>query len=73
MGYYGNVSVTHREEGELGMSWIDDKANAELGRIRDAKEQQVYPLFRAFEGRRPARATIRASRSSSSAPTTTSA
>ena len=31
------------------MSWIDDKANAELGRIRDAKEQQVYPLFRAFE------------------------
>jgi 7-keto-8-aminopelargonate synthetase-like enzyme len=31
------------------MSWIDDKAYAELGRIRDAKEQQVYPLFRAFE------------------------
>jgi 8-amino-7-oxononanoate synthase len=31
------------------MSWIDDKANAELGRIRDAKEQQVYPLYRPFE------------------------
>ena len=31
------------------MSWIDDKAHAELARIRDAKEQQVYPLFRAFE------------------------
>ncbi|HEY6878919.1 MAG TPA: pyridoxal phosphate-dependent aminotransferase family protein [Polyangiales bacterium] len=32
------------------MSWIDDKANRELGRIRDAKEQQVYPLFRPFAG-----------------------
>jgi len=31
------------------MSWIDDKANAELGRIRDAKEQQVYPFFRPYE------------------------
>jgi 8-amino-7-oxononanoate synthase len=31
------------------MSWIDDKAHAELARIREAKEQQVYPLFRAFE------------------------
>src|ERR1700761_5888922 len=32
------------------MSWIDDKANRELGRIRDAKEQQVSPLFLPFEG-----------------------
>ncbi len=31
------------------MSWIDDKAYAELARIREAKENQVYPLFRAFE------------------------
>jgi glycine C-acetyltransferase len=31
------------------MSWIDDKANAELGRIRDAKDQQVYPFFRPYE------------------------
>ena len=31
------------------MSWIDDKAHTELARIREAKAQQVYPLFRAFE------------------------
>lgn len=31
------------------MSWIDDKARAELERIRLAKEQQVYPYFRPFE------------------------
>ncbi|MET0344335.1 MAG: pyridoxal phosphate-dependent aminotransferase family protein [Polyangiales bacterium] len=31
------------------MSWIDDKANAELARIREAKEKQVYPFFRPFE------------------------
>jgi 8-amino-7-oxononanoate synthase len=31
------------------MSWIDDKAYAELGRIRDAKEAQVYPFFRPYE------------------------
>jgi glycine C-acetyltransferase len=31
------------------MSWIDDKAHAELARIREAKEKQVYPFFRVFE------------------------
>jgi glycine C-acetyltransferase len=31
------------------MSWIDDKARSELARIREAKEKQVYPFFRAFE------------------------
>jgi 7-keto-8-aminopelargonate synthetase-like enzyme len=31
------------------MSWIDEKADAELVRIREGKEQQVYPLFRPFE------------------------
>jgi 8-amino-7-oxononanoate synthase len=31
------------------MSWIDDKAHAELARIREGKEKQVYPFFRAFE------------------------
>lgn len=31
------------------MSWIDDKAHAELARVRDAKAKNVYPLFRAFE------------------------
>lgn len=31
------------------MSWIDDKAHAELARIRDAREKQVYPFFREFE------------------------
>ena len=31
------------------MSWIKDKAHAELARIREAKEKQVYPYFRPFE------------------------
>ena len=31
------------------MSWINDKAHAELARIREAKEKQVYPYFRPFE------------------------
>lgn len=31
------------------MSWIDDKAHAELARIRLAREKQVYPYFREFE------------------------
>ncbi len=31
------------------MSWIDDKAHAELARIREAKDKQVYPYFREFE------------------------
>jgi glycine C-acetyltransferase len=31
------------------MSWIDDKAHAELARIREAKANQVYPYFREFE------------------------
>jgi glycine C-acetyltransferase len=37
------------------MSWIDDKAHAELARVRLAREKQVYPYFREFEtgGLRP--------------------
>ncbi len=31
------------------MSFIDDKARAELKRIRDAEAKQVYPHFRPFE------------------------
>ena len=31
------------------MSWIKDKAHAELARIREAKEKQVYPFFKPFE------------------------
>lgn len=31
------------------MSWIDEKAHAELARIREAREKQVYPFFREFE------------------------
>jgi 8-amino-7-oxononanoate synthase len=31
------------------MSWIDEKAKAELARVREAKEKQVYPYFREFE------------------------
>ena len=32
------------------MSWIKEKAHSELARIREAKEKQVYPFFRPFEG-----------------------
>ncbi len=31
------------------MSWIHDKAKAELARVREAREKQVYPYFREFE------------------------
>src|SRR5262249_36788102 len=31
------------------MSWIDEKAYAELARIRKAREKQVYPYFREFQ------------------------
>ena len=31
------------------MSWIDDKAFAELARIREARDKQVYPLYRVFD------------------------
>lgn len=31
------------------MSWITEKAVAELGRVRDAQRQKVYPYFRPFE------------------------
>jgi glycine C-acetyltransferase len=31
------------------MSWIDERAYAELARIREAREKQVYPMFRAFD------------------------
>lgn len=31
------------------MSWIDEKAHAELARIRDARDKQVYPYCREFE------------------------
>ncbi len=31
------------------MSWIEEKARAELARVREAREKQVYPYFREFE------------------------
>jgi 8-amino-7-oxononanoate synthase len=31
------------------MSWIEEKAKAELERIREAQQKQVYPYFRPFE------------------------
>ncbi|HEY8087915.1 MAG TPA: hypothetical protein VIF09_08720, partial [Polyangiaceae bacterium] len=31
------------------VSWIDEKAHAELARVRQAREKQVYPYFREFE------------------------
>jgi glycine C-acetyltransferase len=40
------VAATNREH---PLSWIEVKAHAELARIRNAKEKQVYPYFREFE------------------------
>jgi glycine C-acetyltransferase len=34
---------------ERPLSWIHEKANVELARIREAREKQVYPYFREFE------------------------
>jgi 8-amino-7-oxononanoate synthase len=34
---------------ESPVSWIDAKAHAELERVRQAREKQVYPYFREFE------------------------
>jgi len=34
---------------ESPVSWIDAKAHAELARVRQAREKQVYPYFREFE------------------------
>jgi glycine C-acetyltransferase len=34
---------------EQSVSWIDEKAHAELARVREAREKQVYPYFREFE------------------------
>ena len=31
------------------MSWITEKAHAELKRVRDAQAAQIYPYFRPFE------------------------
>jgi len=31
------------------MSWIQEKAAAELGRVRDAQAKNIYPYFRPFE------------------------
>ena len=30
-------------------SWVETKAHAELARIREARERQIYPYFRQFE------------------------
>ncbi len=30
-------------------SWVETKAHAELARVREAREKQVYPYFRPFE------------------------
>ncbi len=34
---------------EPRLSWIQVKAHAELARVREARERQVYPYFREFE------------------------
>jgi glycine C-acetyltransferase len=40
------VAAAKREQ---HVSWIDAKAHAELARVRQARENQVYPYFREFE------------------------
>jgi hypothetical protein len=37
------------KEGEAQLSWIEEKAYTELARIREARENQVYPYYRKFE------------------------
>jgi glycine C-acetyltransferase len=32
-----------------GMSWMDEAAEAGLARVREARELQIYPLYREFE------------------------
>ena len=34
---------------EVRKSWVDEKAYTELARVREARENQVYPFFREFE------------------------
>src|SRR4029079_8668165 len=41
--------LRQRLGGGDAMSWVDEKAHAELARVRDAREKQVFPYFRAFE------------------------
>ncbi len=43
------MAATSTNPGEAKLSWIDDKAHAELARVREAKKNQVYPYFREFE------------------------
>jgi glycine C-acetyltransferase len=33
----------------VSRSWIDEKAHAELARVRDARDKQFYPFFREFQ------------------------
>ena len=35
--------------GEAKLSWIEEKAHTELARIREARENQIYPYYRKFE------------------------
>src|ERR1700733_4900295 len=42
-----HTSTTRPQEAKL--SWIEQKAHTELARIREARENQIYPFFRQFE------------------------
>jgi glycine C-acetyltransferase len=35
--------------GEANLSWIEQKAHTELARVREARENQIYPHYRKFE------------------------
>src|SRR5690554_7244361 len=41
--------ATSRDDSRDQMSWIEEKAKAELERIREAQAKQVYPYFKPFE------------------------
>ena len=43
------AAMALREMEHARVSWIDEKAHAELARVREAREKQVYPYFREFE------------------------
>jgi 8-amino-7-oxononanoate synthase len=46
--HYGAAMVAAAKM-EHRVSWIQAKAHAELARVREAREKQVYPYFREFE------------------------
>jgi glycine C-acetyltransferase len=43
------MNASEKRDQVTKRSWVDEKAHAELARVRLAREKQVYPYFREFE------------------------